>query len=106
VFEDEADTISVDVGSDTMQAMLACPAAPSVSPSDTIPLQVIDFDDTLVRRLATASGDEHTDVLLRSARPQTNSDWPPAPKPPGDRQNRRAGMYKAITKVSSLIKIK
>jgi hypothetical protein len=105
MFEEEADTISCDVGSDTMQAVL-CAAqtlrdpflaeddtdAVEIEQVDTIPLDLIELEDTA--------------LLLPNRRPPTDSDWPPVPKPPGARQIRRAGMYKAITRVSSLITIK
>jgi hypothetical protein len=87
VFDEEADTVSVDVGSDTMQVVLC-------SASDTIPVDMIDFDDTAVS------------IIHRKARPRTDSDWPPAPKPPGQRRFRKVGVYKAITNVSALIKIR
>ena len=85
-----------------MQAMLACSASyvdldldDEISPADTIPLAMIDFDDTAV----------FTNIR-RAGRARTNSDWPPAPKAPEARRLRRAGVYKAITQASSIIKLK
>ena len=76
------------------------------SPADTIPVEVIEFEDTAVLNRRISLGEDTTDAVILLSRPTTDSDWPPEPKPPTARRFRRAGVYKAITKVSSLIKIK
>jgi hypothetical protein len=98
VFDDEADTLSVDPGSDSLQAVLNAALA-----ADTMPIDMIGFDDTAVR---IALDERTTDQVIMLSRPGTDSEWPPPPKPPDGRRVRRAGVYNAITGVSKLIKIR
>ena len=117
MFDDEADTISVDPSADL----------PTPSPSDTF--KTVDaFESTRPIELKsdTIQNDqllpveeiEDTDILVVSKlieeasvtnvdlgppkRAATNADWPPAPKGPADRIHRRAGMYKAISSITKL----
>ncbi len=112
MFDDEADTISVDPSADL----------PTPSPSDTF--KTVDaFESTRPVELKpdTIQDDqllaveeiEDTDILVISKlieesevgppkRAETNADWPPAPKRPAGRIHRRAGMYKAISSITKL----
>lgn len=134
VFEDEADTISVDeVGFDAPVVDALESTRPielktlekesdritaerfEERPSDTFrdvadsPFASIELEDTdmLIVSAPALDDSEITDrrdpaELGRHARPATNADWPPAPKRPAARQNRRAGMYKAISSITKL----
>jgi len=110
MFEDEADTISVDVGFDT--SPVGVDAFDTTKPievkqtsdtcPDTSPLEMVDvFDDTdaviISTRLASMSDDT---THVRLPRPSTNADWPPEPKGPASRRLRRAGMFQAITSIT------
>jgi len=70
-------------------------------PTD-IPFGALGFEDTDVlivedRIRHEPKDDRSTDRM--STRPATDGEWPPDPKPPGTRKFRRAGMFKAITKL-------
>lgn len=104
MFDDEADTISVDVGE---------PARPPRTDTfrDASPFEQVHddlaFEDTDVLVLgALATLDEISVTNVSVGRPGTNADWPPAPKQPATRSARRAGMFKAISSITKLTTIK
>ncbi|MBA2540890.1 MAG: hypothetical protein H0V17_14720 [Deltaproteobacteria bacterium] len=109
MFEDEADTISVQPGFDSKPMLLdAIDAFEITKPieletvdtfRDTDPLEAVvpieDTDILVISRRLTSMSDDPTNV--RSLRASTNADWPPAPKQPATRKLRTAGTYNAIS---------
>jgi hypothetical protein len=128
MFDDEADTISVDPGFDTkpvaainhdVDAFEATQpielksadtlreqiAQQIVQQSEQIePVEQIELEDTdilIASKIAEEASVTDVDVG-RPKRAGTNADWPPTPKVPADRKHRRAGMYKAISSITKL----
>jgi len=70
---------------------------------DTIPSEIpfgaLGFDDTDVLILEARPGRDDRATDRQYARPVTDGDWPPETRPPTTRRFRRAGMFKAITKI-------
>jgi len=75
---------------------------------DTGSADTIEYEDTsivLLDRPSLTDGNTTDKDIVAITRASTDADWPPVPKPPGERMHRRAGMYKAITHVTKLTKI-
>ena len=114
MFEDEADTISVDLAiasstSSTAMEMFRTQPFEAVG-FDSLPTDVVPFDDTdrLIVNHPTyldAGKEVSSGMIVGSTRASTDGEWPPQPKPPGHRLHRRAGVYRAITGISKLTKI-
>jgi len=107
MFDEEAPTISLD-RSEAFEVILTGPLEVGF---DTTPVEALPLDDTAVAVLqhpAVTLEKQTTDKMLvpvDQARASTDADWPPEPREPGERRFRHAGVYKAITSVSKVIKL-
>jgi hypothetical protein len=113
MFDEEAPTISL-VKSDVFELIRTS----DVIGFDTSPVDALQFEDTAVAVIEqlhppVTLEKQTTDKMLvmpemsrNKLRAATDADWPPKPRPPDHRRTRHAGMYKAITSITKLTKIK
>ncbi len=128
MFEDEADTISIDPDLYTVDLSAAASRSSTTDLTARARSEVDAFEVTspheVHARLEPVEEElDDTDLLLinskpieeasvtdvnvgRNARPSTNADWPPPPKQPARRSVRRAGIYRAISSITKLNALK
>jgi hypothetical protein len=103
MFDDEADTISVDPALDvTKPVELRTDTFRDASPFEQVHDEIEDTDILVVSKLV----EEPSITNVSVGRPGTNADWPPAPKKPAVRARRRASIYKAISSITKLTSLK
>lgn len=85
MFDDEADTISLD---EELEPLMITGDLDAVEPTQPIDRDTVQDSGPF----ATVEDD-----VMLNKRAATNAAWPPIPKMPADRALRRAGVYRAIT---------
>jgi hypothetical protein len=104
MFDEEAETVSWDPSLEMITQptdltdFLARGTEPEIG-YDTVPTTILGFEDTDVLVIESRPPRDERATDRQYARPVTDGDWPPETRPPTTRRLRRAGMFKAITKI-------